>query len=873
MPDTMLHNTDNTVNTLLLIGCRVLKISASGNVISLWDRHDTENLLIAINNESIVSFCKEAINDCVEKHANSILSYNAAAGDTTHKYTLRVLLQKGETDFVYILVEHTGYKQKEDIKSELWRKALDTISDGIWDVNVTHNTIEFSEKWHQNFGYNKNTLNRLDRWIELIHPDDITDVLSKMLEYFDDKSTIYDTAYRVLCENGTYKWVMSRGIKAARNAEGQPTRFIGTHTDIDSHKKAEQKHEASAQLMSKLINNLHDGILVYDENEKVIYINQMFANIFYEGKMLQDVENTYLNNGIDAVLSFIKYPDHFKSTTEEILKNRKIVLNEEIETTDGRTLSRDFIPLTLGENNKGSIWKYRDVTIQKNNQKQISDLRNFYEQILNYINADIVVFDPQQRYMFINPTAIKNPELRAWLVGKTDEDYCLFTNKSFELVERRRKIFAKALDERKEIEWEETLINKKGETEHHLRYLYPVFDDVGNHKMSIGYGLNITDRVNARLDLKTSRDTFASAFNDSGIGMALLSKSGEWLDINNALCTMTGYSKDDLLKINIRDITHPDDLNIDQPFLRKVLKNEISTYSIEKRFISRQHKIVLTLLTISVVRNADNSPTFFIAQVMDITANKTMELELNKKNADLEVTKENLLNKIQQLEELSHIVAHNLRGPAGNIKMLVESILSQDNNTQNADNQIFTQDEALLLIHDSSLLLVESLSTLMQVTQIKLNKEIPKQCCDISTVINDVCNQLQTIIFEKSATITKNLAVKEIEYPKAYLENIIYNLVSNALKYTKQDVKPVVVITTRINENNKIEITVKDNGLGIDLKKYSDRVFKLNEVFHQGFDSKGVGLYITKTQIESLGGDIKVNSVPDQGSEFIVTLS
>lgn len=871
MPDTMLYDNDNTVNTLLLIGSRVLKVSLSGKVLSYWDRQGTEKELATIDNDTLIAHCQHTITECIGTQTNRTVSYSHVADNTTHHYTLRILLQKAAIDFVIIVVEYTGCSV--DVKSELWRKALDTVADGIWDVNVALKTIEFSDKWHQKFGYNKQKLSQLDSWLKLIHPEDIEEVLSKRLQYFDNTSDVYDSAFRVLCENGTYKWVMSRGIIAARNAEGHPVRFIGTHTDIDNHKKAELQYQASAQLMSKLINNLQDGILVHDENEKVVYLNQMFADIFCEGIMPENLEKIDLYAGIDRIQNYFKYPETFTTTTKEVLKSRAIVLNQEIETADGRTLNRDYIPLTLGENNKGGIWKYRDITAQKNTQKQISDLRNFYEQILNHINADIVVFDPENRYLFINPTAIKNPELRSWLIGKTDEDYCRFRNKSFELVERRKKILQRALTERKEIEWEETLINKNGETEHHLRYMYPVFDNTGNHVMGIGYGLNITDRVNARQELKTSRDTFASAFNDSGIGMALLSKSGEWLDINNALCSMTGYSKEELQQINIKDITHPDDLKVDLPYLRKMLKNKISTYSIEKRFISRQHKIVLTLLTISVVRNTNNSPSFFIAQVLDITANKKMELELNKKNAELEATKENLLNKIQQLEDLSHIVAHNLRGPAGNIKMLVESLLTQSNNTENAENQLFTQEESLVLIHDSSIALVDSLATLMQITQIKLNKELPRQLCDVSTFVNETCNQLQTVIFEKSAIIRKNLMVQHINYPKVYLENIFYNLISNALKYTRNNVKPEITITTQLNDENKIQILVTDNGLGIDLKKYKDRVFRLNEIFHHGFDSKGVGLYITKTQIESMGGNITVESIPDQGCEFIVTLS
>ncbi len=234
-----------------------------------------------------------------------------------------------------------------------------------------------------------------------------------------------------------------------------------------------------------------------------------------------------------------------------------------------------------------------------------------------------------------------------------------------------------------------------------------------------------------------------------------------------------------------------------------------------------------------------------------------------------------LVVEVSSVEELSHIIAHNLRGPAANIKMLSGALLAdQQHITSPSGNSLvglFTKDEALELINESSSGLMSSLATLMEITEIKLNKEIPHNDCDIKQLVNDVTTHLYSTIYEKHAAIKLNLEVACVSYPKAYLENILYNFISNALKYSKPDVPPEIVISTTII-NGRVQLSVKDNGIGIDMKKYGDRVFKLNEVFHQGYDSKGVGLYITKTQVESLGGSIEVKSRVNEGSEFIVTL-
>src|SRR6185312_3240707 len=111
---------------------------------------------------------------------------------------------------------------------------------------------------------------------------------------------------------------------------------------------------------------------------------------------------------------------------------------------------------------------------------------NFYESVLSHIAADIVVYDSEYRYVYINPSAIKDSELREWLIGKTDEDYCRYRNKPVDMAIARRAIIDRAKVEKRTIEWEDKLINRKGEPEFQARYLYPVLDENGEMKFAIG---------------------------------------------------------------------------------------------------------------------------------------------------------------------------------------------------------------------------------------------------------------------------------------------------------------------------------------------------------------------------------------------------
>ena len=234
---------------------------------------------------------------------------------------------------------------------------------------------------------------------------------------------------------------------------------------------------------------------------------------------------------------------------------------------------------------------------------------------------------------------------------------------------------------------------------------------------------------------------------------------------------------------------------------------------------------------------------------------------------------DNLVNKIKQLEGITHMIAHNLRGAGANIKLLSEVLLHKNIVAETSiddEGDIFTTSEAVHYINESSVSLLSTLNTLMEVADIQLNENIKRDDCDIQHIVDNIFHQLRGFIHQKHAAIEFDLAVTHIRYPEAYMESILYNFINNALKYSKPDVPLKVTVSTYMREGRPV-LTVKDNGLGIDLEKYNNRIFKLNQVFHAGYESKGIGLYITKTQIESLGGSIDVKSEVGVGSDFIVT--
>jgi PAS domain S-box-containing protein len=242
---------------------------------------------------------------------------------------------------------------------------------------------------------------------------------------------------------------------------------------------------------------------------------------------------------------------------------------------------------------------------------------------------------------------------------------------------------------------------------------------------------------------------------------------------------------------------------------------------------------------------------------IDITDRKIMEV----KQAALvqQLSKQNT-----QLMDFCSIVSHNLRAPLVNMSMLVDFIEASEDP---AEQKLLISKLRPVIenLHTTFNELVESI-------QIKQDLEVKKEKVCLHDCIKRTASGLETEINKLGARIETDFSeVSVIQYPPAYMNSIIHNLISNSLKYHFPGRPPLIRVRTRRTED-KIVLSVQDNGLGIDLVKHRDNFFKIGKVFHRHPNAKGFGLYMTKTQVEAMGGRIWVESVPDEGSVFYIEI-
>ena len=855
------------VETLLRVGDCLVRVSPTLDIVNSWRKEPMPAISrphAEFSPAELSDHCRQYLLDGFKARADGshfirIVNRNKTACN----FYVKVLFCIPESCDALVLIEYLDAVAPLATEEQL-DKGGEYVSDGFWEADLDTGTITFSENWQHTFGYGPGEIASVADWQGKLHPDDVfkAGLLAESVAKRTGERLKSELRFR--CKDGSYRWLYCSMSDLGRGRNG----MVVVYLDIDFWKKEEEKYPYRANFLSNLLNNLHCGILVTDENRNIVFFNEHFFGKYEDG-IRPNIKGLNLREWLEFSKTNFSDPDTHLGRIKALQEGRTKVLDDEIRLLSGKVFKRDYIPLFVEGVFKGEIWQFKDVTLQSRIEAQLAAQREFFESVLKNIPASIAVLSTDRQILFANTPSFWDagvPEVA--LAGRpakapTSDDT---------MVAVRNVAFDTAVRDNKEVCWIEELNGENG-TRYEMRFYRPLQGTTGEGGPVVAYGVNVTDLLHTQQALRTSMETFSAAFNSCGVSAAIVGPECDYLDVNAKFCEMTGYSRAELLSMNSRDITLPEDVDVDRPQVNRLLAGEISSYTIEKRIVSKSGRIVLIALTVSLVRNSDGTPKFFVSQMVDITDKRLLENEIFRKNISLESTRDNLVNKIGQLEELNKIIAHNLRGPVRNIEMFVKVLRSKlvgDAGGLNPKTvEAFTLDESLDFIGMSCKSLTECLETLLEVTQIKLNNELQYDDCVVSEIIGELVGQLHGVIFEKKADIRSQLDVEVIKYPRVYLESILYNFISNALKYSKPDQPPEITVRTFV-ENGRLALSVMDNGLGLDIKKYGKKVFLLNQVFHEGYDSKGIGLYITKTQVESLGGKVEVKSTVNEGSEFIV---
>ncbi len=386
---------------------------------------------------------------------------------------------------------------------------------------------------------------------------------------------------------------------------------------------------------------------------------------------------------------------------------------------------------------------------------------------------------------------------------------------------------------------------------------------------------------------------YKELYNTSPCGYFCSLPDGTIIDSNKRFLEFTNYEREEVIeKKKVTDFLSAGGKIYFETVYSQILKLGGAVEEINFDFVKKDGTKFPVLINSVEIKDTEGRHLFTQSTVFNISQRKEYELELliAKRKADdlsdelIQVNKElrssselilqqklqleefnhHLKNKNKQLSNFAHIASHNLRAPVTNLNSLLDFY--------NESTDI--EDRAMLFAKFEKVIghLTETLNELIESVKIQENVNITHEPVIFDIVFDKTIETLEGQILESKAVVTSNFSeATNIEYPKIYLESIMLNLLSNSIRYRSPDRIPKIHFCTEIN-NNEITLIATDNGLGIDLKKHGHRLFGLSNTFHRHPDSKGVGLFMTKTQIEAIGGSIGVESEVDKGTTFKIIL-
>lgn len=725
-----------------------------------------------------------------------------------------------------------------------WETSLSDYS-VVWSLE-TYKIFELdSSKYHPNH----------ESFLTFVHPDDKTMVHNAFINSLNTKGYNF-IEHRIITSKGTLKHVEERW-KIIYDEQGLPISTFGTCQDITERKIVEQefintkeKAEENECRLKLATESAKLGIWDWEIREhRLTWDNTMFAIFGIEDKINANIFECWLNsihpNDKERVLEEVNFAlkgERDFDTSFRIVKPNGTIAYIK---ADGVVLC-DMVG-----NSARMIGINRDITEQRLAEKSLQNSKNRLIKILQ--NSPIasclatldhsVVFYNNQFTNLFGYTIQDIPNVAQWwILAYPDEHYRESVKNEWltriELAQTTQTKFVKM----------DAKVCCKDGSYRFIEFYYANMDE----EYLVNFN-DITERIKYEEQLALS-SLIINSIDDAIISKSLDGKVTSW---NRAAERLLGYGANEIIG-NSTDVLKSSEIieKEEKEIIAKIEKGE-TVYRYETKRTRKDGEQIDVSLTVSSILDAQGKMTGLSKILRDITYQKRIELEREK-------TLHNLVQRNNDLEQFSFIISHNLRGPVATILGLIN--LMNDLSLNDDEKK-----KIMLGLSNSVNNLDSVIKDLSCILQIKAHSNEKKQLIQFSDLIDEVGLSLNDLIRNENAKILSNFdAVNEIVTIKSYMYSVFYNLISNSIKYHKPDVHPIIEITSEILGNHLI-LKFKDNSVGIDLAKHGKDIFGLNKRFSFNVEGNGLGLFMVKTQLESIGGQISIKSEVNNGCVFTIT--
>lgn len=700
------------------------------------------------------------------------------------------------------------------------------------------------------FGYSVEEFRKLN-WNDIYVEDRQT--LARYIEERDRTGKVKGEVIGIHKDGRHFSCEFSAMVYDDKSGISKISTFI---SDISERKKIKAELELRERRFASLIEHGADGVAILSPEGKPMYLSPAIEKIY--GYTVEEAMNFDLFSAV--------YPDDLhlvQSAWVEMMKKPGVpVLGKvaRIRHKDGnwRWIEGTLINMFHEPSIKGIVNNYRDVTHKVLAEQEKEFERRDKEALIN--NTEDLIWSVSKDFKLIagNKAFIESIRLTTGIMLVPGDN--LLMKKYFD---RRFIGFWEGIYKR----------GLKGESVREESYVTSLLgvpnswieiriNPIYEKDLIIGlacYSRNITKQKKLQESLIESEEKFRAAFQFSAIGMAIVGLDGRFITVNDSLCRITGYTAEEMKSLTYQKITHPDDIERDTKSFRKLLSGQKEAYESEKRYLHKNGQVIWIHMATSLVKHKFGEPLHFVSQIEDITSRKRDELHLLNLNQRLNQRAEQLAASNAELEQFAYIASHDLQEP---LRMITGFLTQLEKKYKEQ-----LDDKARQYIHfavDGATRMRTIILDLLEYSKVG-RKAYMLDWIDMNELVQEVV--------EKNIWRDKGVQIEWKDLPKLYgakmpLQQVMQNLISNAIKYRKKEEKPHIVVSAYDNHKHW-QISVSDNGIGIE-NQFFEKIFVLFQRLHhkEEYSGTGIGLAICKKIIENHNGKIWVESEYGNGSTF-----
>lgn len=752
---------------------------------------------------------------------------------------------------------------------ERWQLAIRGTNDGIWDWNLKTDQVFFSSRWKEMLGYQEQDLGTTSKeWRERVHPDDLEQVLQCCQNHLTGRTSFYVTEHRLLCKDGSYKWILARG-QALWDQKGDAIRLTGSHTDISDakaaaiqRKQAEEALRKSQEQLQAILDYSPAVIYLTDTQHRYQLINRKFESLF--------------NTTFAEILGKSVYEVWVPEVADVFVKNSQQVIDQETPLE-----IEEFVP------HQDGLHTYRSIKFPLYDANGFpcavcgisTDITDVYDELrlrkiaeaerakliaILEATPDIVgTIDLNERIHYLNSAAHQ-------IFGFEENDDCV----NFTLADVQP-------------EWSYEIVSNEGiptamrdgvwvgETAFlsHAGHEIPVSQLIVAHKSADGsvnmfstIARDITQQKQISATLFEAERRWRSLLDNVHLAVVGLNQQGKVEYANHCFLELVGYSKNEVIGQDWLETFLP-------THQQKQMQNNLAELW-SQEFNTHHNNVILTKSGEERVIAWNNTV------LQDLQGNVIGTLSIGE-----DITERQVIERMK--DEFISVVSHELRTPLTSIHGAL-NLLSSDL----VDIKTDKGRRVLEIAAESAERLVRLVNDILELERLESGKiSLSKQVCQASQLLEKATEMMQ--VMANRAGITLLVSSMPIQFSADFdrIIQVLTNLLGNAIKFSARDTKIWLTVELGnrdlVRENGIRDLSVVSGGLPMVMFKVQDqgrgipedKLESIFERFHQvdASDSRkkggtGLGLGICRSIVQQHGGRIWVQSTLGEGSSFYFTL-